>query len=451
MCCGASAALPAGRHMPELQNNAGAALRETWFTFAAPSAPLPPPLRRAPPAAAVAWRALSIDAEGGSVTTTEGIALTGLSGDAHKSGNTGGAGDVVGSGGGGGGESAGSSGGGSDSGGGGGSDSGGGGGGGGGAAAAEEAAARSRECAVAAAMLRGGDHFFYLGLDPWQPDTMYRVPEWLEQCVRYSAPCVACERLYVGGMLEDGVCGDGGGGGGKNDLVIHLRSGDIWDAPAPHPWYGQPPLSWYAAVLNHRDWDAVTIVTERAHDELRAHPLATLLPALLRRPAARVVRASAFWRADLRALLCARHLVTAQSSLTALLLWHAPHLQSAYAESAALRDAEQRMELQHHDARAAAAAAAAAPLPPPPPEELRRARKGCSSRYTPLPLLCAVRPEVALYIHDVDAEEERRRPYTPYEEWRNTYAQRLEMMHYGWGRVVDGGGLLRCGGGGADA
>ena len=37
----------------------------------------------------------------------------------------------------------------------------------------------------------------------------------------------------------------------KNELVIHIRSGDIFDSKLIHPKYGQPPLSFYILAINH--------------------------------------------------------------------------------------------------------------------------------------------------------------------------------------------------------
>lgn len=47
---------------------------------------------------------------------------------------------------------------------------------------------------------------------------------------------------------------------GQNDLVIHIRSGDIfvW----PHPFYAQPPLSFYLDIIKSRIWDSVTLIAE---------------------------------------------------------------------------------------------------------------------------------------------------------------------------------------------
>lgn len=46
-----------------------------------------------------------------------------------------------------------------------------------------------------------------------------------------------------------------------NSLTIHLRSGDIF-REEPHLAYGQPPLSFYAAVIEAHDWKSILIVSE---------------------------------------------------------------------------------------------------------------------------------------------------------------------------------------------
>ncbi len=47
----------------------------------------------------------------------------------------------------------------------------------------------------------------------------------------------------------------------KDDLVIHLRSGDVfW--PNPHPAYGQPPLGFYKKIIQSKRWNSVTLVSE---------------------------------------------------------------------------------------------------------------------------------------------------------------------------------------------
>lgn len=46
----------------------------------------------------------------------------------------------------------------------------------------------------------------------------------------------------------------------EQDLVIHLRSGDIWHGLDPS--YGQPPWAFYERVLSTADWHKVWIVSE---------------------------------------------------------------------------------------------------------------------------------------------------------------------------------------------
>jgi len=57
----------------------------------------------------------------------------------------------------------------------------------------------------------------------------------------------------------------------ENSLVIHVRGGDIF-SDRQVPAYGQPPLSFYRAVLNHRAWSEAVIV----HQDTRNPVLAPL-------------------------------------------------------------------------------------------------------------------------------------------------------------------------------
>lgn len=47
----------------------------------------------------------------------------------------------------------------------------------------------------------------------------------------------------------------------ENDVVIHIRSGDIF-GPRPHPNYIMPPLSYYTDILNKRNFNRIIIVAE---------------------------------------------------------------------------------------------------------------------------------------------------------------------------------------------
>lgn len=48
----------------------------------------------------------------------------------------------------------------------------------------------------------------------------------------------------------------------EKSLVIHLRSGDVFNRSNPHPLYGQPPLKFYEAILDKDSYDTLIVVAE---------------------------------------------------------------------------------------------------------------------------------------------------------------------------------------------
>lgn len=48
----------------------------------------------------------------------------------------------------------------------------------------------------------------------------------------------------------------------EGEIVIHIRSGDIFEIEKPHPHYAQPPLSYYLEILKSRNWAKVWLVYE---------------------------------------------------------------------------------------------------------------------------------------------------------------------------------------------
>ena len=48
----------------------------------------------------------------------------------------------------------------------------------------------------------------------------------------------------------------------ESKLTIHIRSGDIFEKKHPHPWYGQPPLSFYQEAITHYKPESVDLVFE---------------------------------------------------------------------------------------------------------------------------------------------------------------------------------------------
>ena len=48
----------------------------------------------------------------------------------------------------------------------------------------------------------------------------------------------------------------------ENDLIIHIRSGDIFTKLRPHPRYVPPPLSYYTNIINANNYKKIIIVCE---------------------------------------------------------------------------------------------------------------------------------------------------------------------------------------------
>ena len=48
----------------------------------------------------------------------------------------------------------------------------------------------------------------------------------------------------------------------KNDLYIHIRSGDIFKRRKPHPYYAQPPLCFYKKILNNYIFRKIYLIYE---------------------------------------------------------------------------------------------------------------------------------------------------------------------------------------------
>jgi hypothetical protein len=48
---------------------------------------------------------------------------------------------------------------------------------------------------------------------------------------------------------------------GNNDLVIHIRSGDIFSS-SPHPMYLMPPLTYYTNIIGQNNFDNIYLIAE---------------------------------------------------------------------------------------------------------------------------------------------------------------------------------------------
>lgn len=63
---------------------------------------------------------------------------------------------------------------------------------------------------------------------------------------------------------------------GNNDLVIHIRSGDIF-SESPPSLYVMPPLSYYTNIINQNTFENIYLIAEDTHNPC-IHRLRTLYP-----------------------------------------------------------------------------------------------------------------------------------------------------------------------------
>ena len=82
----------------------------------------------------------------------------------------------------------------------------------------------------------------------------------------------------------------------SHELVIHVRSGDIFTTP--HPFFVQPPFSFYRKVIESRDWRAVRVVAEDTMNPtigriLETYPTALFEPGTLEQDIRRLLAAEA--------------------------------------------------------------------------------------------------------------------------------------------------------------
>ncbi|CAM9146176.1 unnamed protein product [Scytosiphon promiscuus] len=120
---------------------------------------------------------------------------------------------------------------------------------------------------------------------------------------------------------KDGDDWDDGGGDGT--LVLHVRSGDIFDDEIL-AYYGQPPLQFYVRTIEHANWDRVDVVTN-GQDEKNLNPV---IPALREKVATGKLPSTVHFHTnrsmdeDLRSMFCADGLVLARSTLVSLTGYH---------------------------------------------------------------------------------------------------------------------------------
>jgi hypothetical protein len=93
-------------------------------------------------------------------------------------------------------------------------------------------------------------------------------------------------RAYKAAIREAWLAGSPTGAAHPDDLTIHIRAGDIWqagrDASRPaNPLYPALPFSFYRQIVDERPWRQILIVTEDAGDPM-ARKLAARFGAAVR-------------------------------------------------------------------------------------------------------------------------------------------------------------------------
>jgi hypothetical protein len=101
---------------------------------------------------------------------------------------------------------------------------------------------------------------------------------------------------------------------GEEDLVMHFRAGDVFDQPAPHPDYGQPPLCYYLSIVERHRPRTVWLVFEN-----RSNPCIDAAERILRERGIDVRIQSGTLAEDIRVLMSARRLVASRGSFVPMI------------------------------------------------------------------------------------------------------------------------------------
>ncbi len=111
----------------------------------------------------------------------------------------------------------------------------------------------------------------------------------------------------------------------EEDLVLHFRAGDVFTGSKPHPAYGQPPVSFYLAVVEREKPARVWLVFED-----RSNPCVDAVEAALRERGIEVMLQCATLAEDFRVLLSASRLVASCGTFTHMVAHLSKRLQCVY-------------------------------------------------------------------------------------------------------------------------
>ena len=113
-------------------------------------------------------------------------------------------------------------------------------------------------------------------------------------------------------------------GGNESNLVIHVRSGDIYQRENVGNW-GQPPFAYYENIIRSGDWRSVQVVAE---DELS--PVIAPIMELCARLSIEHRLQSSSLHEDLKVLVSAENLVVGRGSFAPAVAILAPQLKKLF-------------------------------------------------------------------------------------------------------------------------
>ncbi|CAM9769228.1 unnamed protein product [Scytosiphon promiscuus] len=223
-----------------------------------------------------------------------------------------------------------------------------------------------------------------------------------------------CEKAYLGDLVDlDAHCPKRKAGErkGAGSLVVHIRSGDIFDPDGEggrRNGFGQPPLQYYLHVLGAKEWDDVTILTAAWQDK-SLNPTYSMLEMMA--GAGTLGKKVKLFKnrsllEDVREMLCANALATSRSSMSFLTFAHS-RATTFFVPSQCGKGAFRRMK--HPPVKAS---------------------------FDNTTLLLLEKPEAEVYGIEWRRGAEN---YSVYEAWHDNPEQLLEMTTYGG---IDG--LQKC-------
>jgi hypothetical protein len=113
--------------------------------------------------------------------------------------------------------------------------------------------------------------------------------------------------------------------GNDKTLFIHVRSGDIFDDPKPHPGYGQPPFAFYKKVICSVKWESAVLVYEN-----ESNPVIECIKRYLNEQKIRFETCSGSLESDLHILSRASNLVIGRGTFIYPLLCLSKNIKNVY-------------------------------------------------------------------------------------------------------------------------